>query len=77
MSDDIFLTCLSRFAKNFAYGDAVRHLYRSGFTTDRILKEYDYPYSREELEEIRISLQEMDIRESTNDSTGPSRDPLG
>ncbi|MBQ9157161.1 MAG: hypothetical protein IJ137_10330 [Eubacterium sp.] len=76
MYDDIFLTCLSRFARNFAYGDAVRHLYRSGFTTDRILKEYDYPYSREELEEIRISLQTDDTEESAADFQGLSKDPV-
>ena len=57
MSDDIFRQCLSRFAKNFAYGDAVRHLYRKGFSTDRIMKEYDYPYTREELEEICLSIE--------------------
>jgi len=60
MTDDIFLQCLSNFAKNFAYGDAVRHLYRRGYTTERILRDYDYPYSEKELEEIRKELEEED-----------------
>ena len=54
---DIFRQALSNFTKNFAYGDAVRHLFRRGYTVDRILREFDYPCSREELERIR---QEMD-----------------
>lgn len=57
MENDIFRQCLSRFAKNFAYGDAVRHLYRCGYTTERIMRDYDYPYSKEELEEIRKSVK--------------------
>ena len=56
MENDIFRQCLSRFAKNFAYGDAVRHLYRRGYSTERIMRDYDYPYSKEELEEIRKSV---------------------
>ena len=58
MSDNIFQQCLAQFAKNFAYGDAVRHLYKKGYSTDRILRDFDYPYSREELEKIRQSVEE-------------------
>jgi len=57
---DIFQTALQNFVKNFGYGDAVRHLFRRGYTVDRILREFDYPYSREELEKIR--------QETENDS---------
>ena len=53
MSDDIFRQCLSQFARNFAYGDAVRHLFRRGYTIERIMRDFDYPYTREELEQIR------------------------
>lgn len=50
---DIFQQALSNFVKNFGYGDAIRHLFRRGYSIDRILREFDYPYSREELEKIR------------------------
>lgn len=58
MSDDIFRQCLSQFARNFAYGDAVRHLLKKGYSIERILRDYDYPYTREELEQIRKDLEE-------------------
>ena len=58
MDNDIFRQCLSQFARNFAYGDAVRHLYRCGYTTERIMREYDYPYTKEELEKIRESMEQ-------------------
>lgn len=57
MENDIFRQCLSQFARNFAYGDAVRHLYRSGYSTERIMRDYDYPYTKEELEKIRESIK--------------------
>lgn len=57
MADDIFRQCLSQFARNFAYGDAVRHLYKKGYTTERIRREFDYPYTIEELEEIRKEIE--------------------
>lgn len=57
MSEDIFRKCLSQFARNFAYGDAVRHLYDRGYTTERIMKEFQYPYTKEELEKIREELE--------------------
>jgi len=56
MSDDIFRKCLGQFAKDFAYGDAVRHLYKNGYSTERIMREYQYPYTKEELEKIREGL---------------------
>ena len=60
MKDDIFRQCLAQFTRNFAYGDAIRHLYRSGYSTERIMREYNYPYTKEELEQIRKSVQEDD-----------------
>lgn len=57
MSDDIFRQSFANFAKNFAYGDAVRHLYRRGYSTKRIQQDYDYPYTFEELEKIRLSVE--------------------
>ena len=58
MDNDVFRQCLSQFARNFAYGDAVRHLYRRGYTTERIMREYDYPYTKEELEKIWESMEQ-------------------
>lgn len=57
MNSDIFRQCLSQFARNFAYGGAIRHLYRLGYSTERIMKEFDYPYTEEELEKIRESME--------------------
>lgn len=58
MPEDIFHQCLASFARDFAYGDAIRHLYRRGFSTERIMRDYDYPYTKEELEDIRKAVQE-------------------
>lgn len=43
---------LSAFVKNFAYGDAIRHLVDSGYTTERIIREFHYPLPKEEIEKI-------------------------
>ncbi len=56
MSDDIFRQCLSQFVRDFAYGDAVRHLLKKGYSIERIIREYHYPYTKEELEKIKDSL---------------------
>ena len=58
MSDDIFRQCLSQFARNFAYGDAVRHLFRKGYSIERIMRDFDYPYTKEELEQIKKDVEE-------------------
>ena len=42
----------SNFTKDFAYGGAIRHLVDHGYTVDRIIKEFDYPISRESIEKI-------------------------
>ena len=43
---------LSNFTKDFAYGGAIRHLVDHGYTVDRIIKEFQYPISRESIEKI-------------------------
>lgn len=51
MSDNHFFNeALSNFSKDFAYGGAIRHLLDRGYTVDRIIKEFDYPVSREFIE---------------------------
>lgn len=47
-----FEEALSNFTKDFAYGGAIRHLVDHGYTVDRIIKEFDYPISRESIEKI-------------------------
>lgn len=53
--DDIFNNALSNFTKDFAYGGAIRHLIDKGYTVDRIIKEFNYPISRESIEKIADS----------------------
>ena len=45
-SQGYFEEALSNFTKDFAYGGAIRHL------VDRIIKEFQYPISRESIEKI-------------------------
>lgn len=47
-----FEEALSNFTKDFAYGGAIRHLVDHGYTVDRIIKEFQYPISRESIEKI-------------------------
>ncbi len=47
-----FEEALSNFTKDFAYGGAVRHLADHGYTADMIIKEFNYPISRESIEKI-------------------------
>lgn len=47
-----FEEALSNFTKNFAYGGAIRHLVDHGYDADRIIKEFDYPLSRETIEKM-------------------------
>lgn len=47
-----FEEALSNFTKDFAYGGAIRHLVKSGYTVDRIIREYHYPVSRDYIEKI-------------------------
>ena len=47
-----FEDALQNFVKGFAYTGAVRHLLNRGYSVERIMKEYDYRLSREEIEKI-------------------------
>ena len=47
-----FEEALSSFTKDFAYGGAIRHLVDHGYDVDRIIKEFNYPISRESIEKI-------------------------
>ena len=47
-----FQEALSNFTKDFAYGGAIRHLVDHGYTVDRIIKEFNYPLSRETIEKM-------------------------
>ena len=47
-----FQEAFSNFTKDFAYGGAIRHLVDHGYTVDRIIKEFNYPLSRETIEKM-------------------------
>lgn len=47
-----FEEALSNFTRDFAYGGAIRHLVDRGYTVDQIIKEFQYPISRESIEKI-------------------------
>lgn len=47
-----FEEALQTFTKDFAYGGAIRHLVDHGYTTDRIVKEFHYPISRESIDRM-------------------------
>jgi len=47
-----FEDALQNFVKGFAYTGAVKHLLNRGYSVERIMKEYDYRLSREEIERI-------------------------
>ena len=52
MENSYFNEALSNFAKDFAYGGAIRHLVDKGYTADLIIREFHYPSSRESVENI-------------------------
>ena len=52
MENSYFNEALSNFAKDFAYGGAIRHLVDKGYTADRIIRDFHYPISRESMEKI-------------------------
>ena len=52
MENSYFNEALSNFAKDFAYGGAIRHLVDKGYTAVRIIREFHYPISRESVEKI-------------------------
>ena len=53
----VFRESLSNFTKDFAYGGAVRHLLKRGVSIDRILRDYKYPYTKEELLQMKEKLE--------------------
>lgn len=52
MENQYFNESLQNFVRDFAYGGAIRHLVDLGYTTDRIIKEYHYPLSRDSIDKI-------------------------
>lgn len=57
MENNYFNEALSNFTKDFAYGGAIRHLVDKGYTVDRIIKEFNYPLSRESIEKMVVDYQ--------------------
>ena len=56
-----FKEALGNFIRNFAYGDEIRKLVKRGYDTDRIIREMDYPLSRESIEKmVESAKQEID-----------------
>lgn len=52
MENQYFNQALQNFVQDFAYGGAIRHLVDLGYDTDRIMKEYHYPLSRDTIDKI-------------------------
>ena len=52
MENQYFNEALQNFVQDFAYGGAIRHLVDLGYDTDRIIKEYHYPLSRDTIDKI-------------------------
>ena len=52
MENPYFAEALGNFTRDFAYGGAIRHLVDSGYDADRIIREFDYPLSRETIEKM-------------------------
>lgn len=61
-----FEEALSNFTKDFAYGGAIRHLVDRGYTVDQIIKEFNYPISRETIE--KIANQHLESKTTTKRS---------
>ena len=57
MEQDFFAESLSNFTKDFAYGGAIRHLIKRGYTVDEIIKEYHYPVEKDYIEKIYEELK--------------------
>ncbi len=59
-----FNEALGNFIRDFAYGDEIRKLVKRGYDTDRIMREMEYPLSRETIDRmVQKAKQEMDARE--------------
>ncbi len=51
-NNQYFNEALGNFTRDFAYGGAIRHLVDRGYTIDMIIKEFNYPLSRETIQKI-------------------------
>ncbi|MBE6014594.1 MAG: hypothetical protein E7241_04420 [Lachnospiraceae bacterium] len=63
-----FEDALQNFVKGFAYTGAVKHLLNRGYSVERIMKEYDYRLSREEIEKLAEEVRLEKEKEDSSDS---------
>ena len=52
-----FKQALGNFIRDFAYGDAINHLVDCGYTAERIIRDYKYPLSDDEIR-MRVKKRE-------------------
>jgi hypothetical protein len=52
MANSFFNEALGNFVTDFNYGGAIRHLVDHGYDTDKIIREFQYPLSRETIDKI-------------------------
>ena len=52
MENEYFQEALHSFTVDFGYGGAIRHLVDRGYDTDKIIREFHYPLSRETIDRI-------------------------
>ena len=52
MANSFFNEALGNFVTDFNYGGAIRHLVDHGYYTDKIIREFHYPLSRETIDKI-------------------------
>ena len=63
-----FEDSLQNFVKGFAYTGAVKHLLNRGYSVERIIREYDYRLSREEIEKIAEEVRlEQEAKQAKKD----------
>lgn len=64
MGQGYFEDALQQFTRDFAYGGAIRHLVDRGYDTDRIIKEFHYPISRESIDRMVMEYTQQRSRSS-------------
>ena len=64
MGQGYFEDALQQFTRDFAYGGAIRHLVDRGYDTDRIIKEFHYPISRESIDRMVREYKQQRSRSS-------------
>lgn len=62
MENSYFNEALSGFARDFAYGGAIRHLVDKGYSAERIQKEFHYPLPPETVEKMVRDYEEQKKR---------------